>query len=308
MEIDQLKCYLKVAETLNFTKAADELFISQATLSRKINSLEEELGIPLFDRTTRTVHLSEAGRQCFSDTEKIVQLYENMVMKTLGLSGHTAGSLRIGYFRTDTAEYLARIVLRMREEYPAINVEYCKDELERLVKGLDDGSLDAVILFSPCIGEDDRYKRIPVAHEYPSVIVHKGHPLAEKKIVQYSDLTNEKIYINYGQNIPDHISGAVSELLRAQGILSDQPDPADRPDKLLLQVRLGECIIIDPFATASSGLPEAFVRLHLPSDNAFFNRDFIINKDNSNSLTPYLVQTVEKMVRERAFDNPETKN
>ena len=303
MEIDQLKCYLKVAETLNFTKAADELFISQATLSRKINALEEELGIQLFDRTTRTVNLSKAGRECFSEAERIVQLYENMIMKTFGLAGHKAGTLRIGYFRTDTAEYLARIVLRMRKDYPAIQISYSKDELNNLVRDLNNGTLDAVLLFNPCIEDDGRYKRITVGHEDPSVIVHSRHRLANKETVHFSDLREERIVIHCDPNIPAKIHDVVRELLRAQGI-QDAPDIESMPsDKLMLKVRLGECVMIDPFAASSSGLPEAFSRLHFPSNNECFNRDFIINKDNSNPFIPYLVQTVEKMVREKAFEN-----
>ena len=302
MEIELLKYYLKVAETLNFTDAAESLFISQATLSRKISMLEEELGVRLFERTTRSVQLSEAGKLCLQDAKRIIENYDTLLLRTQGIAGQSAGTIRIGYFRTDTAEYLARIVLRMRKEHPAIQIEYEKDELENLIDGLDSGSLDAVLLFHPCISDDKNYERITIAHEYPSIIVSQIHPLASRGEVPLTELTDQKVILHYGQDVPESINQAVRHYFLSLGIELEADTPDESSYKQFLQVRLGEVIMIDPFATASSGLPDAFTRLRIPSDDAMFNRDFIMKKNNTNPLSPYLKRIVTAMVREGMFE------
>ena len=81
MNIDNLKCFILVADNLSFARAAEELYISQPAVTKQINNLEQELGITLFIRSTRHVELTQAGMQFYKDAKDIVVKSEIAVNK-----------------------------------------------------------------------------------------------------------------------------------------------------------------------------------------------------------------------------------
>ena len=79
MNIDNIKCFISLAECLNFTKAAEKEHVTQTSMSRRISSLETELGAPLFYRDNRMVELTAAGKVFYDQAKKLVEFYDQSV-------------------------------------------------------------------------------------------------------------------------------------------------------------------------------------------------------------------------------------
>ena len=302
MDIELLRYYIKVAETLSFKEAAEALFTSQSTLSRKINSLEKEMGILLFNRTTRRVTLTEAGSLLLEDSKKLVAVFDNMMLKVNGMNGKQSGTVRIGYFRNETAEYVARIVEQMRKDYPAIKVDYQKAGLLSLQSELLDGSLDAILVFRSCMDDYKDQKRLTIAHEYPQLLLYDDHPLAKKEKITFRDLLTENVVIRDWKDIPPSVNENMHEYFRSHGIKIEVMDNDFNWGRQMMRIRLGECIMLDAFSTSSIGLPNKFHVVPVVSEDPRFDRDLIILEKNTNPQVIALVQTVEKMISEHAFE------
>ena len=96
MEIRQLNIFLKAAETLNFAEAARLLFMTQSAFTQNIKQLEEELGVPLFDRNSHSVHLTEAGEVMQEYARKTINMADECKAHIMDLKQMKSGVLRIG--------------------------------------------------------------------------------------------------------------------------------------------------------------------------------------------------------------------
>lgn len=96
MTLENIKCFISLAECLNFTKAAEKEHLTQTSVSRKINSLEDELGVLLFYRDNHQVDLTEAGREFYYCAQKLIELYEQTVHKVQNIHHGFTNAIKIG--------------------------------------------------------------------------------------------------------------------------------------------------------------------------------------------------------------------
>ena len=104
MTIFQIQCFLNVAEYLNFTEAANHLFVAQSSLSRNVSNLEEELGMKLFVRTKKYVRLTSSGAILYEEFSKLMKLGEAAVQKARNAELGENGSLVLGVIETQRSE------------------------------------------------------------------------------------------------------------------------------------------------------------------------------------------------------------
>ena len=125
MELRQLRYFLRVAETLNFSVASKELFVTQSTLSQQILNLEQELGQPLFERNSHNVMLTEGGRMLVPLAKEIVFGSESCKQQLLDLKDLKTGELNIGV-TFSFSSIASETMLKFLSRYPnvKINVQY----------------------------------------------------------------------------------------------------------------------------------------------------------------------------------------
>ena len=100
MTVVQLECVLEAARQQNFSKAAANLYLSQPTLSRHIQALEQELRVPIFDRTNKSVRLTEAGRALLPKLERMSVMFRTATAELHEIADHITGQLKIGVLAT----------------------------------------------------------------------------------------------------------------------------------------------------------------------------------------------------------------
>lgn len=186
MEIRQLRYFLKVAETLNFSEASRKLYITQSTLSQQVSHLEQEIGLPLFDRNSHEVYLTEAGRELLPFAQRAVNATESCIDHMNDLKQMLAGELNIGVtfsFSTIASETLIDFL----HAFPNVKLNIQYKTMEELMEQLKRRELDLVLAFKPQKIDRNIDSR-PIFSNRLAAIVNDEHPLARVSSVKLSDL------------------------------------------------------------------------------------------------------------------------
>ncbi|MCM1093586.1 MAG: LysR substrate-binding domain-containing protein [Bacteroides sp.] len=186
MEIRQLKYFVKVAETLNFSEAARQLCVTQSTLSQQVKQLEYELGAQLLYRTSRNVTLTEAGRELMPYALDTIKSSELCCAKIADLNNMETGTLNIGVTYSFSPILTETLVAFMRV-YPKIKLNIYYKPMVELMDMLRERVVDFVLAFKPTVPVDGIESHI-LFQNCLSVIVDEAHPLAAKKMVTLNEL------------------------------------------------------------------------------------------------------------------------
>ncbi len=184
MEFDQLRNFLKVAEKGNFTHAANDMLISQPALSRSIARLEEELGQPVFERQSRQVVLTDAGKLLLSRARQIVTLIEDT--KTELTDDGKSGRVRVAAIPTIAPYFLPSLLRDFALKFPSAAVIVHEDTTDNLLKRLSQGEIDLAILALPISAKYIEIEEL--FEEELLLVVPNHHPLASKKQVKLTDV------------------------------------------------------------------------------------------------------------------------
>lgn len=186
MEIRQLHYFLMLCNELHFTQAAYKLGISQPTLSQQIRVLEDELGMPLFDRLGKKTIKTEAGNLLEHYALEAVQQLENAKNAIKDLTTLNTGHLRVAVLPSDLDYRLTSLLIDFHKEFPNTKVQVIPS-INILDKVLEN---EVDIGVGLAIQPDNRLNRIPFYTETYSLYVNKEHELAEKNIILPEDLKN----------------------------------------------------------------------------------------------------------------------
>lgn len=187
MELEQLRHFVKVADTGSFTRAAEEVYLSQPALSRSIARLETELGQPLFDRQTRKIALTDSGATVLERARQILALVEDL--KTQIRDDGMSGRIRLGAIPTIAPYYLPGLLKLFGKAFPQAQVIVQEDTTANLITRLSEGEIDLAILARPL---ELKYLEIEdLFAEELFVVLSAENPLAHKKRLQLCDLEAE---------------------------------------------------------------------------------------------------------------------
>lgn len=232
MEIRQLRYFLKVAETLNFSEASRALFITQSTLSQQINKLEQELGLQLFDRNSHTVALTEAGSHLRCYARKALIAVDDCSQHLDDLKNMLAGSLNIGVtFSFNSIAHDA--IIDFLRKYPKVKLNVCYKPMSELLAMLKGRQLDIVLAFKPSV-PDERIESRLLFINHLSAIANESHPLMRQPKVRLDDLAD------YSLALPAHglqARHALDQLLEARGMKLDASVEINNVNQLLGIVR-----------------------------------------------------------------------
>ncbi len=199
MDIEQLKCAIAVVKYQTFLDAAAELNRSQSSVSKSIQKLEQELGLPIFERTTRNVRITPFGEEFISHAERIVNEYAGILSTAKDYLSEIPQKLRIGsiYFGADNG--IIPMIAEFMRWYPNIEITMEESTTTPLVQKLERKELDIIFVSSMYLengvrhnfSQDDKYYSFTMSTDPYYVVVNEEHPLAERKILSYQDIEQE---------------------------------------------------------------------------------------------------------------------
>ncbi|MFC0545846.1 LysR family transcriptional regulator [Kutzneria chonburiensis] len=146
MELRQLEYFVAVAEDANFTRAAERLHVAQPGVSAQIKQLERELGLPLLDRTGRTVTLTEAGAAVLPFARAALGAVAGSKQAVDELTGMVRGRVAIGTITSCPAVAIADLIDGFHRTYPGIEITLSQDNSDRLVDSVRAGALDLAVI------------------------------------------------------------------------------------------------------------------------------------------------------------------
>ena len=199
MNLSQLYYFQKLAELQHYTHAAEELFISQPTLSHAISSLEEDLGCKLFRKQGRNVRLTDDGALFKSYVDEALSVLDDGMAALRIRQGRLSGTVQVGAIATVRADYLPALVLDYRRKRGnLIELRIEQGSTKELVEDIIAGKLDLAIASKV---EDARISFTHLFDQSMGVIVQQDHPLARYKTISLGDLAKYEVY-TYRADLP----------------------------------------------------------------------------------------------------------
>lgn len=193
MELRQLKYFVTVAKTLNFSEAAKALFITQGTLSQQIKQLEDELGSELFVRSSHKVSLTEAGEEMLPLAQNTLQESTKCFQRISDLRKGVSGTLNIG-LTTSFRDILNRALKLYLKEYPNVKLQIVYGSIGELIKMLSDHEIDFFIAFKSAV-QYDEIDTYPIIDSELCAVMSKDHPLSDKESLTLKELERHRIIL-----------------------------------------------------------------------------------------------------------------
>ena len=205
MELHQLRYFVAVAETENFTRAAERSNVSQPSLSQQILNLEAEVGHKLFHRLGRKAVLTEAGNTFLERARRILTEVENAA-KELGDHPGLERRIAVGAVQTVMPFLIAPLIVQARKDLPNLSIDSVEDFRNDLVPAVIDGGVDLAVVPAPV--KDHRLSSELLLTEPLLLVVGKNHPFATRSEIAIGDLATES-FVSLGT------SSTVAEQIRS---------------------------------------------------------------------------------------------
>jgi DNA-binding transcriptional LysR family regulator len=190
VDLAQLEIFLSIAEEKSFSRAAEKMSRTQPALSIAIKRLEEELGETLFDRSSKSGTLTEAGRILLSYAQKMINLRDEAVEAVGELRGMFRGRLTIGANESTSLYLLPPLLLEYRKQHPSIKIEVYRNISERIPNEVLERNLDFGFLsYDPLLPS---LESLEIYNDELVLVVPPKHHLAKQKIVTVRDLGSEQ--------------------------------------------------------------------------------------------------------------------
>ncbi len=205
MELRLLRYFLTVAKEQSFTKAAEQLHITQPTLSRQMTALEDELGITLFLRNGKRTTLTDEGILLKRRALEILNLEEKTLKELKGKEDVVEGTITIGCGEFAAVETLARICKTYKEKYPLVQIALHTATADTVYEMMKKGLVDIVLFLEPMDTEGLDYIRIADCDHW-CVEMRPDDPLAEKELIKKEDLIGKPLILPERMNIQSELA------------------------------------------------------------------------------------------------------
>ena len=218
MEIRTLRYFLTVAREENMTRAAEQLHVTQPTLSKALKSLEDELGKKLFTRHSFSIRLTEEGVLLRNRAEDLVSMADRIEKEFISLDDITGGDLYFGLAESFQIRYLARSIHSFKQTYPGLRYHITSGDTEQVMEKLDKGLLDFVVLAET--PDPGKYNSLvfPESDKW-GLVMPEADTLAKKKAIRTDDLIGLPLFCSeqsWENDIP-RWAGAKMDLLHLEG-------------------------------------------------------------------------------------------
>ena len=208
----QLKVFERVARRLSFTRAAEELFLTQPAVSMQIKQFEEAIGLPLFERLGKKIYLTRAGEELYQLSRSIAQQLDEAEQLIEELKGTEAGRLNVSV--ANTVHYFAiRLLGEFCQRHPKVRVSFKVTNRKGLLQNLEDNEADLLLMGQPPDNQD------LVAESFlinPLVIIApQHHPLSGRRSIPLKELANETFIM---REIGSGTRNSVERFLAERGV------------------------------------------------------------------------------------------
>ncbi|MGF1492651.1 MAG: LysR family transcriptional regulator [Microcoleaceae cyanobacterium] len=247
MRLEQIQYFLTIVETGNFSRASEQLMISQPSLSSAIRKLERELKVTLFQRGGRQVQLTLAGQVFRDKAEKILQDYERVCYQLRNFQQRQ--TLRLGVISTICISTISDLLSQFRAQYPDVLLEIRSSHLEDLNTWLESSEVDLIIT-SLLDSDLDPKTTQPLFHQRLRLAVPNTHALTEKQTIDLPELEGQP----YIERVNCEFWRACPDLYESAGVHPNIIYRADCEEWVIALIRAGSGMSVMPEWPGLSGI------------------------------------------------------
>jgi LysR family transcriptional regulator, hydrogen peroxide-inducible genes activator len=248
MELYQIRYFLAVADTLNFTRASERSFVSQPALTKAIQRLEETIGGRLFDRTKNSVQLTELGHAMLPNFRQIYDSANHAREQAQRLTRDQNEVVRVGVMCTiDFHQVLPGFVESQEAGGSEIALSFREGNLEALTDALDHGDVDVGIMCSP-YEIPKRFRALPLFREHYVVAIGDDHRFNGRSEIDIAELDRER----YCERVMCEFSAYIERLLRTRNVGLEVVQKSSREDWIQALVRANFGIAFMPVSIANA--------------------------------------------------------
>lgn len=193
MELQQIRYFISLSQEKHFNRAAKRMHVTQPTLSQQIKKMEEEIGSPLFERSSQGVNLTPAGEQLLPHAIAMIDELERGITKIQEESGEITGTIRLAAIPTMAPYIFPPLIREIKHKAPDLKLQIFEETTSVSLDFMQQGKIDLGIL-SPPINEAGIVART-LGEEVFYVACAKSHPFAKKKHIKMSELKKEQMLI-----------------------------------------------------------------------------------------------------------------
>jgi DNA-binding transcriptional LysR family regulator len=261
MELRHLRYFLAVAEALNFTRAAAQLRVAQPALSRRVQDLEDEIGVDLLKRSPRGVALTAEGKLFLEKTRHLLKLADESVEQVRALARGEYGELHVGYAPAPTVEILPPALAAYQKAFPRVRVLLHDLSEQELIDGLQNGRLELAMMLGAASLESEGVE-FEALRTYPiCVALAPTHRLARLKSITLEKVVAEPLIGLSRKDYPEYYL-RLERILSPLGIKPRVVVECDSASSLITEVETGRGIAIaSPVLKHQSGKRLLYRRL-----------------------------------------------
>jgi DNA-binding transcriptional LysR family regulator len=299
-DLNQLRCFVTVAEELHFGRAAARLNMTQPPLSRQIQVLEHIIDATLLERTSRSVRLTPAGRSFLPEARRILKLAESASQVARRIALGKTGSLKIGYTAAAAYGFLPELIAACRARLPEVDFSLKEmvsgDQLEALASG----QIDAGLLRPPIARPELATRR--VVAEPLLAAIPKKHPLANTATISIKDFDNQP-FVMYSPYESRYFHDLLVALFTRADVLPRYVQHLSQIHSILAMVRAGLGVAIVPEAAASLRIADVKMRPLKLRPQAPVELFMVWRRDHENPLLPSLVEIAGELASTGGADH-----
>lgn len=280
MNIYNLRYFVTLARIRQYTKAAEELCITQPSLSHAISQMEKELGVKLFEKNGHKITLTQFGEEFLSYAEKTINVLDDGIA-SIKRSAMGNGMIRLGLVRPLGISYVPQMAAAFIKKNPQLDIDFTfhTDVTGRLLDDMQLGKYDLLFCSKP--PEEYHFTSVPVRHQRLVLITPKGHPLAKKRTRSINlAQTADYPYVCFDRN--SGIRSVVDEMLNKSDITVRIAYETEEDQVIAGLVANGFGIAVVPYMDILEKMSVEIFEIKSPE----YERSFYIVNDNSKYMSP----------------------
>jgi DNA-binding transcriptional LysR family regulator len=237
LDLNQLRCFVAVADEFHFGRAAQRLEMLPSSLGRHIKQLEEDLGTRLMARTTRNVALTEDGVMMLEEARSLLAQADSLAARIRSRSRSRATTIRIGTIDSAAAGLIPQLMYDFRERAPHVSVELVEDKTVRILPKLLSGRLDLAFV-RPRANPGRRLEFLFLLYETVVVALSEGHPLASRDSLVVAELEDQPLILPDRKSRP-HSHDLTMKLFAEEGLEAKIAQHAEEKQTIVNLVAAG---------------------------------------------------------------------
>lgn len=288
LELRRLRYFLAVAQELHFARAAERLHMAQPPLSLQIRKLEEEVGFRLFERTSRNVALTEAGRVLLAGARTAMDELQRAIYSGQQTERGHSGHVRIGFVSSGGVTFLPKLLRHLHKFLPEVQTETRQFSSNGALEALAQRTIDLAVVRTPLVG--DKLLHRPILRDGVVLALPDDHPMSRRKRIRLEEMQHE-MFVLYPPNEGHAAYSVVQRACLAAGFVPSVAEFVDDVYGMLGLVGAGIGVALMPAAISGLSIDGVVFR-PLPEVEECFELSLVWRAEDDRRLISTLVDAL----------------